>query len=37
LKRVWIDLKRKNVLGGVDAVSPTEELENNREIIDLLR
>lgn len=37
MKQLWIDLKRKNALGGVDAVTPDEHLENNRAIVDLLR
>ena len=37
LKRIWLDLKRKNALGGVDAVSNEEIQTLNSEIAGLLR
>lgn len=37
LKRVWIDMKRKNALGGVDEVSHEDHLEVNEQIVSLLR
>lgn len=37
LKMLWIELKRKNALGGIDAVSTEEQQSVNKEIADLLR
>jgi len=37
LKLLWIDLKRKNALGGIDAVSREEQTELNTQIVELLR
>jgi len=37
LRGIWIDLKRKNAIGGIDAVTPEEQLEVNQEIVELLR
>lgn len=34
---MWIDLKRKNALGGIDAVSTQEQLDLNKQIVDLVR
>ena len=37
MRRIWIELKRKNALGGIDAVTQEEHLEINNEIVDLIR
>lgn len=37
LQRIWLDLKRKNALGGVDAVTTEETRSLNSEIAELLR
>ena len=37
IKKIWIDLKRKNDLGGLDQRSTGEQLELNREITELVR
>lgn len=37
LKQLWIDLKRKNALGGIDAVSNEEQTKLNTDITDLVR
>lgn len=37
LRRIWIDLKRKNALGGIDAVTQEEHLEINKEIVETIR
>lgn len=34
---LWIDLKRKNALGGIDAVSNEEQNEMNSKIVELIR
>jgi hypothetical protein len=37
LQRIWLELKRKNALGGVDAVTTEETRSLNSEIAELLR
>lgn len=37
LKLLWVDLKRKNALGGMDQRSTGEQLEINRQIADIVR
>lgn len=37
LKKIWIDLKRKNALGGVDARTPEEQQEITDQIVELQR
>lgn len=37
LKKVWIELKRKNAIGGIDAPTPQESLELNKKISELVR
>lgn len=37
LKLLWIDLKRKNALGGIDGVTSQEQQELNQEIVELVR
>ena len=37
MKKLWIDLNRKNALGGVDAPTPEENLELAQQITALLR
>ena len=37
IKRIWIDLKRKNALGGLDQRTSQEQIEMNKEISELVR
>lgn len=37
LKKVWIDLKKKHALGGIDVPTHEENLEVNKKITDLIR
>ena len=37
IKKIWINLKRKNALGGVDQRTSDEQLELNKEITELVR
>lgn len=37
MKQLWIELKRKNALGGIDAVTSEEQAEINQEISELVR
>lgn len=37
LKIIWLDLKRKNALGGLDQRTTKEQIEINSEIADLIR
>ena len=37
LKRIWIDLKRKNALGGLDARTSDEQDQINSDIVELTR
>jgi len=37
LRRLWIDLKRKNALGGVDATTADEHTDINKNAVELLR
>ena len=37
IKKIWINLKRKNALGGLDQRSTGEQLELNKEITNLVR
>ena len=37
IKRIWIDLKRKNALGGLDQRTSNEQIELNQEITELVR
>lgn len=37
IKRIWIDLKRKNALGGLDQRTSGEQIELNKEITELTR
>lgn len=37
LKLLWIDLKKKNALGGVDKRTSREQTSLNREIVELTR
>lgn len=34
---MWIDMRRKNALGGVDAIQPQEHVQMTEKIIELLR
>ena len=37
LKKMWIEMRRKNALGGVDAIQPAEHIEMTKKITELLR
>ena len=37
IKRIWIDLKRKNALGGLDQRTSQEQIELNQQITELVR
>ena len=37
LKKMWIEMRRKNALGGVDAIQPAEHIEMTEKITELLR
>lgn len=37
IKKLWIDLKRKNALGGSDARSTSEQVAINKQIVELVR
>ena len=37
LKKLWIDMKRKNALGGIDAVGVDEHSKMNEQIVELIR
>lgn len=37
MKKLWIDLKRKNALGGIDAFTTEEQISLNSEITELVR
>lgn len=37
IKQIWIDLKRKNAIGGIEARSSKEQNELNSQIVSLLR
>jgi len=37
LKSLWIDLKRKNALGGIDATTAEDQLKVNQDITELVR
>lgn len=37
IKKLWIDLKRKNALGGSEARSTGEQIAINKQIVELVR
>jgi len=37
IKKLWIDLKRKNAIGGAEMRSSREQNEINKQIVDLIR
>jgi hypothetical protein len=37
IKKIWIDLKRKNAIGGAEAVTSRQQIEFNKEIVELTR
>lgn len=37
IKKLWLDLKRKNALGGAQARTTEQQIEINKEIVELLR
>lgn len=34
---MWIDLKRKNAIGGAEAITSKQQIEMNKEIVELTR
>jgi hypothetical protein len=37
LKRIWIDLKKNNALGGIEQRTTQEQIELNKKIVELMR